>query len=315
MALVKCPECGKEISDTVHTCIHCGYKNKKSFPFFKKLLSKWYFVLIGIFIIFCCGFLILSSRTKIILKDSLNVQINSEISVFSLVKEVKNGKITSQDEIIDTSKLGKKKITITYLDKNNHEKLYHFDISIIDTESPVVEYKKEIITTVGNEIDLLKEVKVIDNSKEIITPTVEGVYDIQKEGEYRLKYIAMDSSQNKVEEEFILKVISINLKTTGSYVWQEENEYGAIISITYKEDNTVDVESGYKHSEAIQYFGTYQIDGSELTITLTEMIEYGFYNSPRLKLKTPLIFKYKIMDVDTLQEIGDKERTYLYQTN
>ena len=26
MALIKCPECNKEISDTAKTCIHCGYK-------------------------------------------------------------------------------------------------------------------------------------------------------------------------------------------------------------------------------------------------------------------------------------------------
>lgn len=25
MALIKCPECGKEISDTCSNCIHCGY--------------------------------------------------------------------------------------------------------------------------------------------------------------------------------------------------------------------------------------------------------------------------------------------------
>lgn len=25
MALIKCPECGKEISDKAQTCIHCGY--------------------------------------------------------------------------------------------------------------------------------------------------------------------------------------------------------------------------------------------------------------------------------------------------
>lgn len=25
MALIKCPECGKEISDKAHTCVHCGY--------------------------------------------------------------------------------------------------------------------------------------------------------------------------------------------------------------------------------------------------------------------------------------------------
>ena len=25
MALIKCPECGKEVSDTCERCIHCGY--------------------------------------------------------------------------------------------------------------------------------------------------------------------------------------------------------------------------------------------------------------------------------------------------
>ncbi|MBQ6546430.1 MAG: zinc ribbon domain-containing protein [Bacilli bacterium] len=26
MSLIKCPECNKEISDSIKTCIHCGYK-------------------------------------------------------------------------------------------------------------------------------------------------------------------------------------------------------------------------------------------------------------------------------------------------
>ena len=29
MALINCPECGKEISDTCDVCVHCGYKIKK----------------------------------------------------------------------------------------------------------------------------------------------------------------------------------------------------------------------------------------------------------------------------------------------
>ena len=29
MALMKCPECGKEVSDQSETCIHCGYSLKK----------------------------------------------------------------------------------------------------------------------------------------------------------------------------------------------------------------------------------------------------------------------------------------------
>ena len=28
MALIKCPECGKEFSDTATTCPHCGYSPK-----------------------------------------------------------------------------------------------------------------------------------------------------------------------------------------------------------------------------------------------------------------------------------------------
>lgn len=37
MALIKCPECGKEISDTCDVCIHCGYKLKNK----KESLIKW----------------------------------------------------------------------------------------------------------------------------------------------------------------------------------------------------------------------------------------------------------------------------------
>lgn len=28
MAIIKCPECGKEVSDTCSVCIHCGYRLK-----------------------------------------------------------------------------------------------------------------------------------------------------------------------------------------------------------------------------------------------------------------------------------------------
>lgn len=33
MALVKCPECGKKVSDQAPTCIHCGYPIQASSPY------------------------------------------------------------------------------------------------------------------------------------------------------------------------------------------------------------------------------------------------------------------------------------------
>lgn len=55
MALMKCPECNKEISDTTSVCIHCGYKigsNSQIYihPFVKKVVPI-IFVLLVIFII------------------------------------------------------------------------------------------------------------------------------------------------------------------------------------------------------------------------------------------------------------------------
>ena len=46
MALMKCPECNKEISDTTNVCIHCGYKigsNSQIYmhPFVKKIVPLY----------------------------------------------------------------------------------------------------------------------------------------------------------------------------------------------------------------------------------------------------------------------------------
>lgn len=38
MALIKCPECGKEISDTVTQCPHCGFQIKQEKTINKKLI-------------------------------------------------------------------------------------------------------------------------------------------------------------------------------------------------------------------------------------------------------------------------------------
>ena len=40
MALIKCPECGKEISDKAKVCIHCGYPlNEQKEDFYIKRTS------------------------------------------------------------------------------------------------------------------------------------------------------------------------------------------------------------------------------------------------------------------------------------
>lgn len=145
------------------------------------------------------------NNDTVVLKDNLKFEINSEVTLLSLISDDNKVKILSTDEKIDTSMLGEKEVTIKYQveEKEQEEKV---KINIVDTTPPIIEFKKELSTTTGTKIDLLKDVKVTDNSKEDIKATIEGNYDINKVDTYKLKYVAVDSSNNRKEEEFVLKV-------------------------------------------------------------------------------------------------------------
>lgn len=144
-------------------------------------------------------------KNTILLKDDLKFEINSKVNILDIISEDNKVKVLSENEAIDTSILGEKEVTIKYeVEEKEEEKT--FKITIVDTQAPNIEYKKELSTNVGTKINLLKDVKVSDNSKEEIKATIEGDYNFDNEGTYNLKYVAVDSSNNKAEEEFTLKV-------------------------------------------------------------------------------------------------------------
>lgn len=179
---------------------------------FSKLKNKRSLMILIVGIILIIGIVLTillinktTPKVEVILNDNLNFEINSEVKLLSLISKNNKAEIISKDEKIDTSKLGEKELIIKYKDRHK-ENEYKFKINIIDTQAPVIEYQKELSTTEGTSIDLLKDVKVSDNSKEEIQASVDGQYNFDNEGTYNLKYVAIDSSNNKKEEEFTLKV-------------------------------------------------------------------------------------------------------------
>lgn len=157
----------------------------------------------------------LKEEKEIVLVDNLSFEIFSEITVKDLIGEGNQVEIVNEDEKVDTSKLGENIITIQYKDKKK-EKEHDVRIKIVDTEAPVITFEKEITTTVGKSVSLTNGVKVSDNSKEDISVSVSGDYDFNKAGEYELKYVAFDSSNNKTEESFKLIVKEEEKKNTSS---------------------------------------------------------------------------------------------------
>jgi D-alanyl-D-alanine carboxypeptidase len=182
----------------------------------KKKQRRLLFVSLFIFLIGLGGIFFFwfypKEEVAIIFQEKLDFEVNSELSISSLIKDSATLEILEKDEKVDTSKVGRKEITIRYKDKNK-EKSQVCTIQIIDETAPVITYTKELSTKVGSSIDLLKDVTVLDNSKEEIAVTVEGNYDINTEGTYSLEYVAKDSSGNEAREGFTLIVSKVKVNT------------------------------------------------------------------------------------------------------
>lgn len=222
------------------------------------------------------------------LNDNLITEINSKVKISDFIKKINTGKMVSNDLAIDTSKLGTKNINIEIL-YNNLLYDYNFNIEIIDTISPNIEYKEELTTYIGNKIDLLKDVKVTDNSNEEVEITIEGNYDFNKTGTYKLNYIVVDSSNNKTIKEFTLKVIEKHItnntisKTTKGY------EIKQINGVTYIEgiliaNKTYSLPSTYGNGltkDTINAFNNLKADAQILGLTLINSSGYRSYNDQK----------------------------------
>lgn len=157
-------------------------------------------------------------RPTLVLTENLTAEINTDRKVFDYIKSVDKGLLISKNKKLDTSKIGYQELTVKTKNVVNRVFSHKIKINVIDTSAPEIIYIKELSTTEGASIDLLKDVKVVDNSNEEIKVDVIGEYDFNTPGRYNLKYVAEDSSHNKTEEEFTLivnkKVVITPKKTT-----------------------------------------------------------------------------------------------------
>lgn len=143
---------------------------------------------------------------EVTIKEKIEVPLNSKLTNLDNITNLKNGQIITDEKTIDTSKIGEQKINISIKNKLGKVKEYHYTVNVYDDEKPSIIFSKELTIEEGQNIDLLKDVKVEDNSQEKITPSVEGNYDINEPGKYQLYYVAKDSSDNEAKEEFTLIV-------------------------------------------------------------------------------------------------------------
>ena len=132
------------------------------------------------------------------------VELNSNINTRELASNVIFGNII--EDTIDTTKLGKQKVTVHTKSLLKKEKEYEIEITVTDTKSPIIDVEDTFKVEINEVDDLLSLLKVTDNSQEELDIKIEGKYDLKKLGEYKLQIIATDKNNNASKKNLLLQV-------------------------------------------------------------------------------------------------------------
>ena len=187
--------------------------------------------LLTIMLLLICG--CSKEITEITLNDKLTYEYDDKINLYDLVN-IKNGTFKTDDYLINTSNLGIKEINFKYLNNNNQTKQHYFEINVVDTTNPIIFSANTFYTTKGKEIDLLSKIVCGDNYDRETNCIIDGDYDINKIGEYNLKFVATDSSNNQSEKSF--KLVVQNKVSTSTNT--SKTSLKDIVS-KHKKDNTM----------------------------------------------------------------------------
>jgi len=160
-------------------------------------------IILGIVSILVLCYFKFRFKLEITLVNNITIPFGKEVNLKDYIIE-SNGNFI--DTLYTPYELGVQKVKMEYYDKYNKRREYNFDVNIIDDENPIILSNASISTYKGEEINLLKNVICADYASNDIKCEVEGDYDFNEIGEYKLKYVATDPYDNKTYKDFILYV-------------------------------------------------------------------------------------------------------------
>ena len=102
--------------------------------------------------------------------------------------------------------LGRIPITLEKLNSNGQKETEIINVNIIDTKKPEIIGAADRTIKQGETIDLKENIKIEDNTDELIDVSVVGKVDTNIPGEYEITYIAIDQSNNSSEKKIKIKV-------------------------------------------------------------------------------------------------------------
>ena len=132
---------------------------------------------------------------------------NFNLTNFKIPNDVKV--LIDGEEVTNTytfKNLGKTAITFEKLDNKGQKATETINVNIVDTKQPEIIGAEDRTIKQGETVDLKENIKVEDNTDELIDVSVIGKVDTNVPGEYEITYIATDQSNNSSEKKIKITV-------------------------------------------------------------------------------------------------------------
>lgn len=205
----------------------------------KKIILVVLIILIIIFTIIIGLNLYNSWRIKnakiiVTLQDNLEVEVYSKVKLSDFIKSI-NGELIEDFEI-NTTKIGKKPIDFKFINEDNIEVSYTFNINVVDKIPPLIFSSSQLTITKGYTGNIAKELFCGDNYDDKPKCEVIGDYDVNTPGTYPVTYKGTDSSGNESTQDFNLIVKEKTNSSSSSNSTTTKN-YADIVA-KYKNENT-----------------------------------------------------------------------------
>lgn len=217
----------------------------KNFKISKKVL--W--IILGITIVLATIFLIRFIRIKtakieVDLVSDLTAQFASDIKVSDYILSI-NGKLV-EDNKIDTTKLGVKKIKFYFVNEDDIKVSYEFEIEVVDETPPLVWLGNSYSVKVGTDVKLEDKIMCADNYDDNPKCEIEGDYDLNTAGAYNLVFKALDKNGNETKQNFVLNVyepvVTTKSEATGEKQEVKYTDFKEIKSLHKNEDTMVGID-------------------------------------------------------------------------
>lgn len=169
------------------------------------------------------------------LEDTLEVEVFSEVKLSDLVKSI-NGEFID-DFVINTKSVGTKTIDFKFVNDEDIEVSYSFDIAVVDKTAPLIFGSKSFSVTVGYTGNLEEELFCGDNYDDNPECKLLGVYDYNTPGTYSVSFVGTDSSGNVATNNFNL-IVKEKSGGSDSNLTTSTGIYFSDLVSKYKNDNT-----------------------------------------------------------------------------